>query len=110
MRIGVARLVELAHRVEHNARLLRSRGRVEVVDVGICGEKGEIGPAIHCSTSPAGIHASDISWPAPSRGQAGPTRTIPSSIFTAKPGRGSVAGPCLTAPVAVSNLAPCQAH
>src|ERR1051325_987267 len=66
VRIGVVVRVVLDHRVEHGARLLRRRGRVEIVQVGAAGEQRE-------------IRAIDFHAPSPGGG-SGPSRSVDTSL------------------------------
>ncbi len=93
MRVRAVALVEAGDRVEHGARLLARRRRVEVHELGASRQQREI----------------------PARRERGhrarrPTNTPPSSMRTSNVGSGSVAGGSTTAPVSQRKRAPCQAH
>src|SRR6185437_16005246 len=85
--------LEFTHGVQHRERFLRRRGGVEIHEIRIAGEQGEVG------TRSETRHDS-----------RSPTRICPFSTFTAYTGSGSVAGSRRAAPVRQSKIAPCQAH
>src|SRR6185436_3814223 len=77
VRIGVVVLVIRHHRIEHGARLLRRRRRVEVVQVRILCEKGEVLSIDEPGCHPERSEGSALGHPhAPSSMSAGPSPSV----------------------------------